>query len=367
MFQALFAIRGVSLNVFKVSLDQIIGPKGNREFTDLVTIMGCNVGPKFDLSKLQFDKIIISSDADLDGYFIRSLLIAFFFKMFPEIIIDGRLFIAEPPLYRVDDKKDPFVINKEDYILRYVKKATKDYRLAYIIDDDDINVEYLSKEDWINFLTETSSYLSDIELISKHYKVNERLMEIILEEFASLNLLKGGIYAKEEISKIDIQKLLNRINIEFPEIYYDDKDELFKGSIDCKPQVIDITEYLVIKSNALINMIYKWGCNHHRSILLKDTKTGSEHKVSLLGALKILRKYQPDILHRFKGLGENNCEDIKTTIMDPNTRSLIRVNIADIENEMKVFNILRGNSSSDQMARKLMMKEFVIDPSMLDT
>ena len=63
-FQALFAIRGVSLNVYRVDIDQIVGPKGNKEFTDLITVMGCNVGSKFDISKLNYDKIIIASDAD---------------------------------------------------------------------------------------------------------------------------------------------------------------------------------------------------------------------------------------------------------------------------------------------------------------
>ena len=63
-FQALFAIRGVSANVFKMTLDQIVGPKGNKEFTDLITVMGCNAGVKFDLTKLNYDKIIIASDAD---------------------------------------------------------------------------------------------------------------------------------------------------------------------------------------------------------------------------------------------------------------------------------------------------------------
>lgn len=63
-FQALFAIRGVSANAFKMTLDQIVGPKGNKEFTDLITVMGCNVGMKFDLNKLNYDKIIIASDAD---------------------------------------------------------------------------------------------------------------------------------------------------------------------------------------------------------------------------------------------------------------------------------------------------------------
>nr|DAX41689.1 MAG TPA: DNA TOPOISOMERASE IV, B SUBUNIT [Caudoviricetes sp.] len=63
--QALFAIRGVSANVFKMRLDQIIGPNGNKEFNDLVKVMGCNVGTKFDMNKLQFAKIIIASDADI--------------------------------------------------------------------------------------------------------------------------------------------------------------------------------------------------------------------------------------------------------------------------------------------------------------
>lgn len=66
-YQALFAIRGVSLNAFSATLDQIVGPKGNKEFTDLITVLGCNVGPKFDMDKLQFNKIIIASDADVDG------------------------------------------------------------------------------------------------------------------------------------------------------------------------------------------------------------------------------------------------------------------------------------------------------------
>ena len=63
-FQALFSIRGVSANVFKMTLDKIVGPNGNKEFNDLVKIMGCNIGTKFDMDKLQFDKIVISSDAD---------------------------------------------------------------------------------------------------------------------------------------------------------------------------------------------------------------------------------------------------------------------------------------------------------------
>ena len=174
-FQALFAIRGVSANVFKIDLKGVLE---NKEFNDLIKIMGCNVGTKFDLNKLQFNKIIIASDADVDGLFIRSLLCSFFFKVFPEIIQDGRLFIAEPPLYKVDNKKDPFVINKEDYISRYTDKVIKDYQIE--IDD-----KKLSKTELAKLISETASYVDDIDMLAKHYNINDRLVEIILEELSN--------------------------------------------------------------------------------------------------------------------------------------------------------------------------------------
>lgn len=114
----------------------------------------------------------------VDGLFIRSLLCSFFFKIFPEIIEDGRLFIAEPPLYKVDSKTDPFVINKEDYINRYITKVTKDYQIL-------VNGKQLKKEELNQLIGETASYVDDITMLSKHYNINDRLIEIILEEIAN--------------------------------------------------------------------------------------------------------------------------------------------------------------------------------------
>lgn len=368
-FQALFAIRGVSANVFKMTLDQIVGPKGNKEFTDLITVMGCNAGVKFDLTKLQFNKIIIASDADVDGLFIRSLLMAFFFKLFPEIIMDGRLFIAEPPLYRIDDKKNPFVINKEDYIGRYVKAASKDYQLGCGTIDDSGNgtsIDWLEPKEWKAFLSNTSSYVDELIIIAEHYKINDRLLEMVLEEFS----YSGGDYRHDTLNLIktlNIQSMIDRIAIEYPEIYYDDKDKLIKGVIDGKYQLLEISEALIRKSVELIELNETFGAPEGQSLILKDKKTGTERPLSLLGVLKILKKYQPDILHRFKGLGENDEEDIRTTIMDPDTRTLIRVNISDIENDMNIFHVLRGNSPIDARNRKAMMKSFKIPKDAIDT
>ncbi|MDE7347146.1 MAG: hypothetical protein K2N48_10475, partial [Muribaculaceae bacterium] len=365
-FQALFAIGGVSGNVYKMSPDQIIGPKGNREFTDLTTVMGCNVGPKFDLSKLMYNKIIIASDADVDGFFIRSLLLAFFFKVFIEIILDGRLFIAEPPLYRVDDKKNPFVINMPDYIARYLKEATKYYRLGYV-KIGDVDPRWLAKDEWTQFLADTSSYVNEMTMIAKHYNVRDRLLEQILEELVFAGYDGSNMSCEDATKIININKMIDRIAIEFPEVYYDEKRKVIRGIIDGRLQLLEINTPMIRKCTALVKIISQWGAKPGETLILKDVKTSTEHTLSLLGCLKILQKYQPNILHRFKGLGENDEADIRTTIMDPNTRSLIRVNVTDIENDMKIFQLLRGGTAQDLLGRKMMMREFQIDKDMIDT
>jgi len=362
-FQALFAIRGVSANVFKLDLNGILE---NREFNDLIKVLGCNIASKFDLNKLQFNKIIIASDADTDGLGIRSLLCSFFFKVFPEIIEDGRLFIAEPPLYRIADKKNPFVINKEDYLHRYIKEVMKEYKIGYVDAED---IHFMNNTEVKEFLSMTSSYVDDLSLLAQHYKINERLLEMILEELAMIEM-------HHEIDKTEPEKLLtflsnpqgliNRIQSEFPEILYDDNDHIFKGIIDGRYQTLELSERLCKKGWPLIKSIQNTISNKD-SMILQHIKSGATHRLSLLGTLKILKKFQPDILHYFKGLAENQPEDLEFMTMNPNTRSIIKVHIHDLENDMKVFQVLRGTSPADSQARKLMMKNFKISREMLST
>lgn len=311
----------------------------------------------------QINALIRRITADIDGLFIRSLLMTFFFKVFPEIIKDGRLYIAEPPLYRINDKKDPFVINKEDYINRYIEKIIKDYKIGYQSKKDELQVKYFNKKELHDFLFDTSFYLNDMELMIKHYKINDRLLELVLEEFINIDYIN----IKSSINKINIQHLMNRIGEEFNELYYDDKSGLIKGAVDGKHQLLEITDQLIHKSKSLLDVMKIWSADENSNFILRNNKTASEHKLSLLGVLKILKKYQPDILHRFKGLGENDADDIKDTIMDPNSRTLIRVMFGDIENDMKVFQMLRGNTLTDLMGRKQMMANFQISRADLDT
>ncbi len=277
--------------------------------------------------------------------------------------MDNRLFIAEPPLYRVDDKKNPFVINKEDYVTRYAAAVVKDYRIGYKVKDE---LEFMSRSSLLKFLTDTSDYVDDLVILAQHYKVNDRLLEIIIEEI-SYNPNSASLSSKEIIEMINLDNLMDRVCREFPELYYDDKDSVIKGVIDGKYQLFEISERFVRKASPLVQLVHEYGNTNSEPLIMKHNTTGSEQELSLLGILKILKKFQPTIVHRFKGLGENSKEDMRTTIMDPNTRTLIRVQTSDIENDMAVFQMLRGDSNTDRMARKRMMAEFEFDVSLIDT
>lgn len=113
-YQAILTFRGKSLNVWDETLSRVLQ---SQTWLNLVKVLGCGIGTTFDMKKLAFDKIIISTDADIDGYHIRVILIIFFVKYYPEIIQAGKLYIAEPPLYKLASNKDIlYVASQSEYI-----------------------------------------------------------------------------------------------------------------------------------------------------------------------------------------------------------------------------------------------------------
>lgn len=122
-FQAILTFRGKSLNIWDLTLDEALGAKSTVWY-DLVKVLGCGIGSTFDIRKLNFDKIIIATDADVDGYHIRVGIASFFLKFMPEIIEAGKLYIAEPPLYKlVSGKNVSYVASQTEYIQECIKSV----------------------------------------------------------------------------------------------------------------------------------------------------------------------------------------------------------------------------------------------------
>jgi DNA gyrase subunit B len=352
-YQAIFNIRGMSLNIYNGDLNAHLNPKtGNKEFVDLISVLGCGWGENFQFDKLKFDKIIIATDADVDGYGIRSMLCGFFVKVLPAIVQNGRLFIADPPLYRIVGK-DPYVTNK----IKYKELCINNYKRYYDIILSDKDLDGNPIKDLGSFYNDTRNYLSNLRQRAEHYEVNCTVLELMMKSIAQQWNGEGDI----NISRMNID-----VSDECPEIYWDPETKILGGVYDFKSMSIELSRSVLSVFKDDINVIKKYG--YHLTVIDKITK--QKEVLALSNALRFMeKKVMAKILERYKGLGQvDDPTVLRQTIMDPNTRILINVKFGtDVTRDMNIFQNLRGKGEMDLAARKIFIKEFNLERDMIDT
>lgn len=332
--QAVFSIRGVPLNAFNTSLDKVLL---NDEFKSLTQILGCNIGARFDISKLKYDKIILLADADSDGYNITSLLCAFFLTHLPKIIEDGRLYKSISPLYRIKSKYKEFILNKKEYIQIFEKHI----RENLIIEDAKTHKVY-NKDEMQELLMNTKGYLDELLRLSNHLVIDYTILEYLL------------IHRKENNFYKNFKK-------KFPELEIDNENVL-SGIYEGKYQILIMDKLFENR----VAHLEKFILNQKEASMYFNVrdKNNIDYGTLTLGQfLFVCQKYQPVIKTRYKGIGELNSNDLRDNTLDPRHRMLIRLTIDDIEKELEQFNILHGDNAD---ARKLLMQNYKIDREELD-
>lgn len=355
--QAFFLFRGVVANAEKCTVAEIME---NAEWKQFVNCLRCGIGKTFDINKLYFNRINIFTDADIDGHFISAGMLAFFYNFMRPIIEAGKLYKVYSPLYRIDDKEHPFVANKAEMVKIYHKKIVKTYRIKLEGED-----KFLSKDEMYEFLMDTYDYRENlIRAADESGRVNKFLVEMIIAHLVLFNIVRS----ESDYNNIEdtfsnqkfIKSVMTRIQKKYKEVTVNEKGR-FEGIVDGKYAIIQTGGRFFKKTSDLIPIYQKYGFK------LTVEENGKESKEMTIGEfLDNCMKLTPRIISRYKGLGELNGDQLRSTTLDINNRISVQYTVDDVERELAIFAMTHGGSKQNLIDRKRMMKHYKIKREDLD-
>ncbi len=361
--QAILPLKGKILNVEKNRLDRVLE---NKEIISMISAIGTGIGrEEFDIEKLRYGKIIIMTDADVDGSHIRTLILTFFYRYMPELIKQGRIYIAQPPLYRVGRrKKSKYILTEESMNKALLNLGTEGTVLEYRDNGSSQKIEKNSLDELLKSITKIKKLKRAIEKRNISF---ERYLELKKEKGASPKY--KGVHNEDEIFFTDDSSLKNYIKeqeskgkiIEIIEEEIGFSLEASKiveetGEEEEKTEVLKLTEFMFCKEfDEAIEVIEKNNLNMTQYKAPKDpAELGKFFLIS--GSDEINVRCLDEVLEgimsmgkkgleiqRYKGLGEMNPEQLWETTMDPEKRTLLQVSIGDPVEADSLFSILMGD------------------------
>ena len=334
--QAILPLKGKILNVMKARLDKILS---SQEITTLITALGAGIGQDFDVAKLRYHRIIIMTDADVDGAHIRTLLLTFFFRQMPQLVEKGHIFIAQPPLYKVKQGKDERYLKDEQELDQYlVNSALNNASLLTKKGGETIEGGALNSLAREMVLTE-----SVIKRLSSRY--DESIVRAI-HDLGELNLADKNA-TQQYASKLEAIMSANNIKFEVKkhessENFLIEMNQFVHGNLQAS--IID-EEFLlsgeykqIIKSSNLLKNLIDDGAVITRGEKSKPVLNFTQALAWLIDEAKNTLNIQ-----RYKGLGEMNPSQLWETTMDPEVRTLLQVTIEDFTELEATFERLMGD------------------------
>ncbi len=316
VFQAILPLKGKILNVEKAKLDKILR---SDEIKNMITALGCGIGDEFEEAKLRYHKIIIMTDADVDGSHIQTLLMTFFFRFLRPVVEDGYLYIAQPPLYRYKKGKNETYL-KDD-------KALKDFMIEKGIEA--IDIESLGSADMIALFKLVAYYQLTLNELDKRFAMAEVLRYMIENpDIAGKN--------NEELA-VEIEKFIKDLGYNILNRFVDE------NSLHYYVQTNEGLEELLIDDTLFTSPHYNEAIYIYQKI--KEYMNEELEQRDLLEDLVKIEEYAKKgaYIQRYKGLGEMNPEQLWETTMDPTNRRLLRVQIEDFDTASDAFVLFMGD------------------------
>jgi DNA gyrase subunit B len=352
-YQAILPLKGKILNVEKARYDKMLG---HEEIRAIITALGTGIGKDdFDASKLRYHKIILMTDADVDGSHIRTLLLTFFFRHMRELIDRDHVFIAQPPLYRVKrGKMDRYIRDEREFSRELMKRATEEHvvkgKTGRALEGGDLTQFLLNIQEYDQVATKLGRRLRDLKLV-------ELLADAELDKKADFSdrkklqeLLKAIDKAKLEVDAklaFDEEHSLNEL------VLKNGGEKRINWALAASPE-------------------YKRLRTLRQAIAENDkppfTISHNGDKVTKESALELLNYVLEDAkreftITRFKGLGEMNPEQLWATTMNAETRTLLKVRLEDAVAAEEIFATLMGENVEE---RRKFIEDNALDVVNLD-
>jgi DNA gyrase subunit B len=358
-FQAILPLKGKILNVEKARYDKMLG---HEEIRALITAMGTGIGKDdFDAAKLRYGKIIIMTDADVDGSHIRTLLLTFFFRHMTELIERGKIFIAQPPLYRIKKgKSEKYIKDEKEFTREIMRRATESLSIETAPNGQPgAKVEGGELRSFLMTLDELEHMTLRMERRLRDPRVVEVLTDSSLEidtkaDFATKEQLEK-LAARLNAAKVKAEIRADEEHASWMVVYHDSTNAERRINVE-----LSLTpEYRKLRS--LSRTAAKF--NHPPFTILKNENRDTQPTwQGLLAQVKIEGKRDASV-QRYKGLGEMNAEQLADTTMNPEKRTLLRVDLVDLAGSDEIFTTLMGE---DVESRRRFIEENALDVKNLD-
>ncbi len=357
-YQAILPLRGKILNVEKARYDKMLG---HEEIRTMITAFGTGIGKDdFDISKLRYHKIILMTDADVDGSHIRTLLLTFFFRHMQELITRGHVYVAQPPLYRIKKgRSEKYIKNDQEFVREILRRATEN---VYVQVGENGNGGKLEGGELRSFLMALDEFQQIFTRMERRLR-ETRVVEVLSDPQYAIDS-KADFANKAEIERVAAAiagpKLKVRVTADEEHstwniVYHDESH----GDRVIGVEVAQQPEFKRLRVLAKQSQKY----NQPPFLVVKDARRETiSNWRELIGHLKNEGTRDCSV-QRYKGLGEMNPDQLWETTMDAEKRTLLEVKLEDAVECEEIFSTLMGE---DVEARRKFIEENALNVRNLD-
>ena len=354
-YQAILPLKGKILNVEKARYDKMLG---HEEIRSMITAIGTGIGlTDFDVTKLRYHKIIIMTDADVDGSHIRTLLLTFFFRHMQELIKRGNVFVAQPPLYRIKKgKSEKYIKDDKEFTREILRRATENLSVetkgGTRLEGAELRSFLMSLDEYQQMFRRVERKMRDARVVEVLANVEYKLdTKADFHEKANLEPVLEALKAAKVEARLEREEEHEAWKIE----YLDPT----KGSRTIGQDLVLQPEFRRMRT--IGRQVAKY--NAPPFLVIRETKQESQP-----GWRELLEHVKSEgmrevSIQRYKGLGEMNAEQLWSTTMNAETRTLLKVDLQDLAETENIFSTLMGE---DVESRRKFIEENALDVRNLD-